>query len=48
MKESRQSKKLETFQVNKGMSLDKIRQTLKGFLENQGLEIKPSKKTNKY
>ena len=34
--------KLELFKVEKGMSLEKIRQTLRTYLTNQGLEIKKS------
>ena len=34
--------KLELFKVQKGMSLEKIRQTLTSYLTNQGLEIKKS------
>ena len=34
--------KLELFKVQKGMSLEKIRQTLTTYLTNQGLEIKKS------
>ena len=34
--------KLELFKVEKDMSLEKIRQTLRTYLTNQGLEIKKS------
>ena len=36
------NQKLELFKVEKGMSLEKIRQTLTTYLTNQGLEIKES------
>ena len=37
--------KLELFKVEKGMSLEKIRQNLRTLLTNQGLEIKESNST---
>ena len=42
MKNTKKQKKLELFKVEKGMSLEKIRQTLTTYLTNQGLEIKKS------
>lgn len=41
MKNTKQQK-LELFKVEKGMSLEKIRKTLRTYLTNQGLEIKKS------
>ena len=37
--------KLELIKVEKGMSLEKIRENLRTFLTNQGLEIKESAST---